>query len=350
MSPKGLSKDAHRVYKYMLKVREASKDKIMKGSAISSDEDYWRVRNELIHARRVKGRKGRSGGLIVIPKKQFTRVGDSEVKLSDKANTLWNLIPKNGDWTKNNELKRKLRPRGFSTDDFWRYRKELLDKDLIEIGRGQGGRTRRADSQVKIFAKEIEAGSEIAASESKLWDPVAEWLLKNKKPDLEQEAFKHHKAHARVFVKNTASQHRVGKWSNPDVMLVSIVHYSVLKKKDWIIYSYEIKSSKYPYKLRDPANVFEAASHQKFAHYSYLVFETIEAGANEQPPEEISDALDRFGVGFAWFFKSRTDGYVMNIIKEAELQHPALGDVSYSLNEFKERLEGREKGAFDSAL
>jgi hypothetical protein len=132
-------------------------------------------------------------------------------------------------------------------------------------------------------------------------------------------------------------------------MMVSIADYNILKKKDWTIYTYEVK--KYDKnKMRDPANVFEAASHQKGAHYSYLVFETTEKDANESPPEEISDTLERFGVGFAWFFKLKTGGYYMNVIKEPQLRTPALGEVNKYLMAFAEALAPQDRGHFKAAF
>lgn len=221
---------------------------------------------------------------------------------------------------------------------------------MVEIGRGQGGRIRRADSYVKGLSAQAlkEEAAETVADEKQLYRFVEEWLGQNEKPRLEQEALEQN-ASANIFIKDTSSMRNIGKWSNPDIMMVSIADYDILKKKDWTIYTYEVK--KYDKnKMRDPANVFEAASHQKGAHYSYLVFEITEKDANESPPEEISDTLERFGVGFAWFFKLKIGGYYMKVIKEAEFRTPALGEVNKYLMAFTETLAPQSRGNFKAAF
>jgi hypothetical protein len=366
-SPKNqLSQKAKRIYDYLSQIREATKEEIMRDAALTSDDEYLAAKNELVSKELVKPKQGRHGGLALLQAKEQGKIakyldqkligtpsedkGKKKIELSEKAEILWGFIPKKGDWITNLRLRNSLRPKKFTSDDFWKHRKELLNKDMVEIGRGQGGRIRRADSYVSEIAGKIKKEEVVTTvvDEKELYKHIEEWLRHNEKPRLEQEALREN-AHARVFVKDTSSMRNIGKWSNPDIMLVSIVNYNVLKKKAWTIYTYEVK--KYDKnKMRDPANVFEAASHQKGAHYSYLVFETVEEDGEESPPEEISDALERFGVGFAWFFKLKAGGYYMNVMKDADLHPVALGEENKYLMEFANTLDPQERGDFEASF
>lgn len=335
----------------------------MKNAALASLDDYYVAKRELLRKRMATPVRGRQGGLALVQMTSKAKSLDQKLvatqsederkqieELSTKAKILWALIPRNGDWITNLGLRYKLRPKGFSATDFWKHREELLGRDMVAIGRGQGGRIRRADPYVKEVSEKAlkEEAAETVVDEKELYKFVEDWLKQNEKPRLEQEALKQN-ASAAVFVKDTSSMRNIGKWSNPDIMMVSIVNYDVLKSKDWTIYTYEVK--KYDKnKMRDPANVFEAASHQKGAHYSYLVFETTERDKDDSPPEEISDTLDRFGVGFAWFFKLEAGGYYMNIMKEPELRVPAMGEVNKYLMAFAETLAPQERGNFKAAF
>jgi hypothetical protein len=113
---------------------------------------------------------------------------------------------------------------------------------------------------------------------------------------------------------------------------------------DMTVKSYEVKTiGKY-----DITAVYEAASHQKGAHYSYLVVALPGIqGANEPPPLEVEPLLERFGVGFAWFYKTRKDTYDMNIVLEAERQNPAPVDQNEIVNNFYEKLETKGQNVFD---
>jgi hypothetical protein len=306
--------------------------------------------------------KGRTGGLRL---SQGTKKSDGRLanktavemtsneesrRLVGKEKEFFDALPEDGSFITNYSLRLSLRRKKFTTKDFWDVRKKLLDDGKIQVGMGQGGRTAKAHAYTKALVHE----KHFVERESELWQHVTGWLRDNEKKRIEQDASSQ-SAFAKVFVADTSKQKETGQWSNPDVMLVSILNFECLpQKRDLVVYTYEVKKHT-PVNLGDVKNVFEAASHQKGAHYSYLVVENDEEGSNEPPPPELFDTLERFGVGFAWFCKVESDSarrgeYYMRVAMEPELQNPARENVNKYILRFIAALSEREKGDFKTSI
>ena len=133
-------------------------------------------------------------------------------------------------------------------------------------------------------------------------------------------------------------------------MLVSLLNFKYLpQKKDLVVYTYEVK--KYSSgNLRDTKSVFEAASHQKGAHYSYLVIENSERNSKDPVPEELADTLERFGVGFAWFFKLQSGEYDLQVVLEPKLQTPSRTDVNKYIVRFIGALGEKERADLETSI
>lgn len=315
----------------------------MKETAIASEADYWVARSELVQQGLVKGERGRQGGLSLLAAKEQEK-GVEEGKLSERARKLWILIPSDGSFVTNQSLRNKLRPLGFSTEDFWTYRKELLDAALIQIRRGRGGSVARIPEHVKELEVKAPKGV-LVKDEEKLYDEQKKWLLKNKVSDVEQSG-----GQAWVVVTGEAGKwkRRSGHWSRPDVVSVEVTTYEYLRQRDVVVTTYEIK--RYTPQM-DNSWVFEAASHSKGAHHSYLVVETIEEKVTDEPPEELFPDLRQFGIGFGWLYlNSKTKEYEFNEVLEPDRKQPIPEDENNLLKHFATKLKTGELTAFKHAI
>lgn len=339
-----LSETSEKVYKYLLQVEMISKEKIIEACGLASQADYWAVRNELMKKGLAKAIRGRQGGLALpsskqkpIQKEKFESIDQKRIELAKKIETLspkakkiWATIPDNGDTITNLSLMYKLRPAGIKKADYYKLRQELIDNGLVQRTRGRGGSVKRAD----VFFEEPKA--EYSRDEQKLYDEVKKWLEDNVARKLDEGA------NSRTFVAVTYSPRKVrrdsGQWSRTDVMMISVNKYNYLpQRKGLTVRTYEVKPAA---AIRDLTSVFEAASQQKGAHYAFLVFETSEDRKDDKPPIELSPTLERFGVGFAWLFKSsETGNYDMKILVEAARQNPAPEDENLLVEFFFNKLD-----------
>jgi hypothetical protein len=261
--------------------------------------------------------------------------------LSEKAGKLWDLIPQDGSFVTNLSLRNKL-GEGFSTEDFWTYRKELVDKGLIQIGRGRGGTVARAEEYIEQPKVKLEG---LAKRETDLHAELENCLRKNRVRDIEQRG-----GQAWVAVTGSPRKRKKKKygahWSRPDVTLVEVTKYRYVPQKDIIITTYEVK--KYAPRM-DNSWVFEAASHSKAAHYSYLVVETREP--TTELPEELSADLRQFRVGFAWLYRNpNTKEWQYKEILEADRVTPLPYEESKLLEHFAALFKGADKAAFENAV
>jgi hypothetical protein len=124
------------------------------------------------------------------------------------------------------------------------------------------------------------------------------------------------------------------------------------QRTDMTVKSYEIK--RYDKNLvNEPSNVFEAASHQKGAHYAYLVIALLgkDAGGiqgdTEEAPADLIPLLERFGVGFAWFYKTGKDTCDMKIVLEAERHNPDPADENEMVSNLYQKLTKQEQADFN---
>jgi hypothetical protein len=341
--------DVKKVYKYLQRVRKAHKQQIIKENNLSSEEQYFDIRGKLIAKKLVVALKGRRGGLALTSANDLgivqTKTTDSRLsKLSEKAKKLWELIPEDGSFVTNLSLRNRLRPLGFSTEDFWKYRKELLDVDLIQIRRGRGGSVARVLKYVKDY--EIKQPiSHALKDEAKYYEELRNWLEKNRVADIGQSGGQ---AWAVITGKPGKWKRRSGRWSRPDVVLVEVTTYEYLIQREVVVTTYEIK--KYSPSM-DNSWVFEAASHSKGAHYSYLVVGALEEKITDDPPTELSSDLNKFGIGFGWlYFNSSTNEYEFKEVLEPDRGNPVPEEENELLKIFAQKLKPTDLTAFKHAI
>lgn len=271
----------------------------------------------------------------------------SKTELSEAAKKLLDLIPEEGSIT-NNALKHKLRRAGgFPTKKYWDYRKELIEHNLIRFGLGRGGSVLRNEPAEEIEEAEEEKPEEKGKErEPKFHVILKEYLENNDVRDIKDRP--HSKAWVAVTGNPKGWKRKSGYHSRPDVMMVSLIKYKYLPV-DVTITTYEMKRRQ---ALDDTDCVFEAASHQKGAHYAYVICETVEDQIEEELSPELLQTLDRFGIGFGWFYltKSKEKEYDLDIIVEPKRQTPSPADENKLLEDFGKKLPEPQKAEFEDSF
>lgn len=294
--------------------------------------------------RNIVTRKRRAGLNLASLDSSKQELDEEKIRnLSAQAIKLWNLIPQDGSFVTNLSLRYKLRPMGFSAEEFWSYRKELLGKGLITIRRGRGGSVARMQEFVE--KQKIKLPPTLVKDEAKLYGELRNWLQKNRVADDENSGGQ---AWSVVTAEPRQWKRKTGHLSRPDVILVEITSYEYLQRRDIAVTTYEIK--RYSPQM-DNSWVFEAASHSKGAHYSYLVVEISEDKDTDEPPAELSADLRQFGIGFGWlYFKTDEKEYEFHEILEADRKSPIPEDENDLLTNFVSRLKPAEQTAFKNAI
>ena len=200
--------------------------------------------------------------------------------------TLLDKIPDDGRAIGNMALIKKL---GWKEDKYWTIRDELVNEGKIALGRGKGGSVFKL---VKKKRKKKPSSSIPYKNEKSLYKPFIEVIstkfIKDKKI----------KNFISQITANQGGKSTGGKWTRPDVVVVSVNTYSYLPGKIMDIISFEIKTSK----EFDVSGVFETAAHSKYATKSYLCVYLPEGWNNEDPEfERIKSECERFGIGLMYF-------------------------------------------------
>lgn len=194
----------------------------------------------------------------------------------------------------NKSLRTRLIATGWTETDYWEVRNRLVDRGLLETGRGRGGSVRRAsegeDSEPTRSVTPAPCASPPEyPSERELYAPMAEvlrnhWAKDNRFDD--------------AVVEITASQGARptgGKWTRPDITLAGYKTLPYVPGRHFEVTSFEIK----PAACLDVTVVYEALAHRRAATRSYVLLHV---------PDEERDGLEgliaeivleakRFGVG-----------------------------------------------------
>ena len=119
-------------------------------------------------------------------------------------------------------------------------------------------------------------------------------------------------------------------------------------RTDVAVTTYEIKRYSSP---MDNTWVFEAASHSKGAHYSYLVMENSKKARTDEPPTELYADLRQFGVGVGWLYLNpETNEYEFEQILEPVRKIPDPENENDLLEHLAERLKPAHRTAFKNAI
>jgi len=263
-----------------------------------------------------------------------------KIELTEKAIQLLRLIPDDGSYVGNTFLRKRL---GWpNEDEYWDARQELLKNGLIQTGKGRGGSVAlvvapseaggrafditTAEEIVSEIEEKAAKGDELVSDETELYEPLKKWIESTLGRPVEEVG-------DYFLVKVTASpsgrKRESGQWSRPDVTSVQVSTYELVPHPDVEVSSYEVK------RYGDASNlssVFEAASHSRWAHFTYLVVEDSET-APLAISERFEQELLRYDVGLIKMSKHDNSYKFVEAI-EPGFQPPESKDLDELLKGF----------------
>jgi hypothetical protein len=262
------------------------------------------------------------------------------IRREEYKTLLLDLIPSDGKAISNptarEALKAQVTDDQISDEDYFDLRNSLIADGKLEKARGRGGMVRR----ILTVAEPIPTATEpvvapIQAVETKpsvneiaLYEPFLRviqtgYVLDN---DLN-----------RWVCEITAAQGRRntgGKWTRPDITLISEQTFIYVPGKVFDVITFEIKPD------IDSAmeGVYEAAAHGAFAHRSYLAFPDSDEYDDSPLFDRIVAECERFGIGLILFENvANWDTYDFQVSAERGQPDPQ------SVNEFI-KVQISEKG------
>jgi hypothetical protein len=212
-----------------------------------------------------------------------------EMPMSTDEQQLLDHVPADGTGIGNKSLRELL---GWDEDKYWKIRDTLVDGEIIRLGRGKGGSVARILAQTEGTSQSINDSTLPPAeiSEDALYEPL-EIILRDKWcKELRFDEF---------VIQITARQGRRetgGKWTRPDIVVVSVVSYLNLPGKHVDVITFEVKT----HENFDVSSVYEALAHLRAATRAYLVVCVPKDNRDSLEPviEVVTSECSRHGVGF----------------------------------------------------
>src|SRR5579871_3864535 len=153
-------------------------------------------------------------------------------------------IPTDGTGVGNTRLIRDL---GWQEQDYWDVRNRLVDRGVLEVGRGRGGSVRRVTTTAPVAptltvspdakgaSPEAEPSTAGRNREAELYEPIAKVLDERWVRDRRFES---------SIVQVTALQGRRptgGKWSRPDIAIATLSTYPYVPGRHFDVITFEVK-------------------------------------------------------------------------------------------------------------
>ncbi len=241
---------------------------------------------------------------------------------------MFKLVPTDGTRVGNVFLRSRL---GWSEEEYWGVRKELLEKKLIITGRGRGGSVARpvVSLSVEQVVETPKAPTGLVKDEPDLYEPLRKWLDVTWGSAAKE-------AEDSYWVDITASpsgrKRESGQWSRPDITFIQVSNYDHLPTPTIEVTSFEVK--RYD-DAADLSSVYEATSQSRWTHYEYLVVEDSKSNPLEPSPR-FRDELSRFGVGLIKMTR-RNGEYEFKEETEPRRYDPSDEDLDEFLRQFFEK-------------
>ncbi|SRR5713101_375876 len=244
------------------------------------------------------------------------------------AALLLSLVPKDGKSIGNTTLldlflqqaKRQLNE-NFGPEVYWQVRNSLIEQGKLERGRGKGGSVHLVGETVELRkTKPRKYRKESHLYESFHKTIETEWIEDNDITDYVSEISAH-----------KGRKITGGKWTRPDITLVSVGNYLYIPGKSVEVITFELK----PVDSHGLEGVYETASHSAFANKSYLALHVPDSAEPyaEDYLERLEKEAVRFGVGLLTF-EDPAKWDTFETIVEPQHNTPSPRDM----NEFLSRL------------
>jgi hypothetical protein len=224
------------------------------------------------------------------------------------------------------ELKKTFKD--LDEDTFWKVRNSLLENGKLGKGRGKGGSVYTLQILVQPKAGS-DKDTKKRISENELYEPVHKvirdfWVKENEIDDYLSE-----------ITANQGKKKTGGKWTRPDITLISIKTYQYLIGRIMDVITFEIK----PEDNYGIESVFETASQSVFAHKSYLCIHLSKGKPETEEFEKIQRQCENFGVGLI-IFEKPDDWETYETIIEPRRKDPDPYEVNlFITQQLKDRLK-----------
>ena len=226
----------------------------------------------------------------------------------------------------NSALREQL---GWDEATYWSLRNKLIEEGLLEKGRGRGGSVRRIAKVAPI------AQTAAPTREIQLYDQVLKTIQTDWVRDYRSDS---------AIAEITAHQGRRetgGRWTRPDVTLASYSTYPYVPGKHFDVTTFEVKK----HGALDITVVYEALSHRRAAHYSYVLAQIPEDASPEDVEilDDIVSEASEHGIGVVTF--SAADNYeTWEVRVEADRNEPDPADLndflaSQASSTFKDHIQ-----------
>ncbi len=276
-----------------------------------TDADFERIRSELIRDGLLKKARG-MGGATSLVSQDAVQQQKEEPPMTNaptdwQRNLLVEIVKKSGHEGRigNKKLRdefisqsQKDHGETVTEDDFWKIRNGLVLDGVLEKGLGKGGATLLSESgriTTKPRTEFLGKKKDKSQIESTLYEPFCRTVGKqyaSSNPEVQYIS----EASANQGARTTG-----GKWTRPDVKIVTVLSFDFIPGK-WVeIITYELK----PKNDFGITGVFEAAAHRAFANKSYLAIQVEKDKDGDLDSDEdfvrLRRECDRLGVGLTTF-------------------------------------------------
>lgn len=219
--------------------------------------------------------------------------GITEDQLRELEKSLLDRVPVDGTAVGNTKLKKQL---AWDDTKYWFVRGRLLDRGVLEVGRGRGGSIRLPVAPVAATiavqfppVPVLTVAAEAPLIEENLYQAIATVLRDQWVKD---------RRYDQAVVEITARQGaRVtgGRWTRPDIVVGSLAMYPYVPGRHFDITTFEVKT----YAAMDVTAVYEALAHLRAATQAVVLLVVPDAIADtyEETINTIQDEAERHGVG-----------------------------------------------------
>lgn len=197
----------------------------------------------------------------------------------------------------NVKLRDLLSSQGWDEDMYWAIRNRLIERGILETGRGRGGSVRRvatipasnlagSPSQVtQVVATE----PLVSSTERDLYIPMSEVIRRHWAQDYRLDA------HIVEITAQQGARATGGRWTRPDITVASYKTYAYVPGKHFDLITFEVK----PFETLDVTVIYEALAHRRAATRSYALIYIPDNKRKELQAtlDEVSSEAKRYGVG-----------------------------------------------------
>lgn len=152
---------------------------------------------------------------------------------------LLSKVPNDGSRVGDTALMRALQ---WNEDDYWPVRDRLVDRGILEIGRGKGGSVRlvpvslseqRRESEHPVAPAQAEAMTTLELSETELYPPLAQVL---EGPRVRDKRFESAIVHVTALQGRSATG---GKWTRHDITVATLTTFPYVQGRHFDVVTFE---------------------------------------------------------------------------------------------------------------